>query len=161
MSLHGQILQGVYSFLDFTREKWLLDLLECFWVCSLGVVTMPFNVFVEVQVSTVKHHHPQVLTALINWASNRSQVSAGVCVTSQQLGRDSWCTELLQHQLSSAADGGTLSQWPQARCIFFLLHPGFCCSPKGSKMCRRAPSLLLVWATCSSPNYFLCGEMKM
>lgn len=66
MSLHGQILQGVYSFLDFTREKWLLDLLECFWICSLGVVTMAFNVFVEVQVSTVKHHHPQVLTALIN-----------------------------------------------------------------------------------------------
>lgn len=41
---------GVHSFLDLTKEQLLLDLPECFWICSLGIVIMAFNCFVQVQV---------------------------------------------------------------------------------------------------------------
>lgn len=49
MSLHHDIPQGVYSFLDVTKDQLLLDLPERFWICSLGIVIMALIYFVEVQ----------------------------------------------------------------------------------------------------------------
>lgn len=39
----------------FSRsDQLLLDLLECFWICSPGIGTVAFNVIVQVQVLTVE-----------------------------------------------------------------------------------------------------------
>lgn len=55
---------------------------------------------------------------------------------------------------------------PAVPCVLHLSpsHPGFGCSHRLRTVSTAASSLLLrggpVWATCSSPNYFLCGEME-
>ena len=52
MSLCRNILWGMYSFLDWTKEQLLLDLAEHFWIFSLGIVIMAFNYSVQVQMPT-------------------------------------------------------------------------------------------------------------